>query len=533
MEEVAGEFDGAGGDMRKAGAVDEHFDHLEGAVHIAEMAAGQEIFPGGFVGGEVAGERGRRGGFANAEGFFVEAADQAGVAAAGGLEGGQGFESHEAGEAFAGLAGGGNGVGLGAGFHLEAVLEVAQKEVGGGEGFDVLGAEEAVGGEFFQGWDGGGGLEKGHVAGVEELERLDDELNFADATAAEFDVALQFAGLDDFVFDAGFHGGDIAQDAGGDGTGITKGLDHFQEFGAQFGVAGDGTGFDQHHAFPGLAPMRVVSLEAVEGTDQGAGGAFGAEAEVNSVKRAFGSQAADFGDDAFGQAGEEEVAGDVFSGLFAGTRGCFEVTAFLALKENDVHVGTVVEFLAAEFAEAEDAEFGGQPATVGGGMEGLTQAAREGLEAKAEDGVEAGIGDVGDFAGDFEGGAEAGEVAGGDAEHFALFELAEFGERGLQVVAVEGGFEPALDFAAEALLSAGMVKEARFQQRGEPFGMGGEQVSGHLGAGKEGGEDAGLFGGRVAGDGGGGGLAQACQGGGGPGGVGAGGNGFGEGLRLD
>ena len=34
----------------------------------------------------------------------------------------------------------------------------------------------------------------------EELERLDDELNFADATAAEFDVALQFAGLYDFVF---------------------------------------------------------------------------------------------------------------------------------------------------------------------------------------------------------------------------------------------------------------------------------------------------------------------------------------------
>jgi hypothetical protein len=113
-------------------------------------------------------------------------------------------------------------------------------------------------------------------------------------------------------------------------------------------------------------------------------------------------------------------------------------------------------------------------------VEGLTEAANEGLEAKAEDGVEAGIGDVGDFAGDFEGGAKAGEVAGGDAEHFALFELAEFGERGLEVVAVEGGFEPVLDFAAEALLAAGMIEEARFQKRREPVGLGGEQVGGHL-----------------------------------------------------
>ena len=133
LQEAAGEFDGAGGDMRKAGTMDEHFEHLERTVHIAEMAAGQEILPGGFVGGEIAGKRGSFGGFAEAEGFFVEAADQPGVAAAGGLEGGKGFESHEAGEAFAGLAGGRDGVGLGAGFHLKAVLDVAQKEVGGGE----------------------------------------------------------------------------------------------------------------------------------------------------------------------------------------------------------------------------------------------------------------------------------------------------------------------------------------------------------------------------------------------------------------
>ena len=106
-------------------------------------------------------------------------------------------------------------------------------------------------------------------------------------------------------------------------AGITKGLDHFQKFRAQFRVAGDGAGFDEHHALPGLAPLGVKSLEAGKRADERAGRAFRAQAQVHAVERALRRQAGDFGDHAFGQAGEEQMAGHAFAGLFAGTRAAF------------------------------------------------------------------------------------------------------------------------------------------------------------------------------------------------------------------
>ena len=58
---------------------------------------------------------------------------------------------------------------------------------------------------------------------MQHLQSLRDEFNFANTAATEFDVAIDFATFDDFVFDALFDGGDFVQGAFADGTGVAKG----------------------------------------------------------------------------------------------------------------------------------------------------------------------------------------------------------------------------------------------------------------------------------------------------------------------
>ena len=54
-------------------------------------------------------------------------------------------------------------------------------------------------------------LQKRIAARVENLQCLRDEFDFANAAAAQFDVAIEFAGFDDFVLDALFHRGNFLQ----------------------------------------------------------------------------------------------------------------------------------------------------------------------------------------------------------------------------------------------------------------------------------------------------------------------------------
>ena len=46
---------------------------------------------------------------------------------------------------------------------------------------------------------------------MEQLLRLHDELDFADAAAAQLDVAVQFTGANHFVLDALLHRGHLAE----------------------------------------------------------------------------------------------------------------------------------------------------------------------------------------------------------------------------------------------------------------------------------------------------------------------------------
>ena len=116
---------------------------------------------------------------------------------------------------------------------------------------------------------------------VQDLQRLNNELDFADAAAAELHVAFQFIRSDHFPFDAILDQRDFMQDALADGMGITKRLDHFDKFRRQTLVAGDMARLDEHHALPGLAPLRIIVFIAFEGANERSGVAFGPQTQIH------------------------------------------------------------------------------------------------------------------------------------------------------------------------------------------------------------------------------------------------------------
>ena len=83
------------------------------------------------------------------------------------------------------------------------MLDVAQKPVGGVELLRLRPPEQIVLREFGQARKRLRGLQKRQPAGVQDLQRLRDEFNFADAAAAQFDVALQFVRRPQLPFRSG------------------------------------------------------------------------------------------------------------------------------------------------------------------------------------------------------------------------------------------------------------------------------------------------------------------------------------------
>ena len=481
--------------MDVAGAFDKFVQDAQGFIGVFKIVSGENFFPFGVSPFELSGELGRggdEGGF-SFEQLIEDTAYGGHMFAPGGFEILQSGKAHEASQAFAGRVVAGDGMSLAVVLHLEAMLEVAEEDVGLSENARILGGEQFVLDEFLQARQGLGTLEERLAAGMKELEGLGGEFDFADAAAAQLHVAVELAGSDDLVFDAVLHGGDFGQHAFVDGARVTEGLDHFEELGGERLAAGDAAGFDEHHALPGLAPLRVIIFVAGERTAERAAVAFGPEAQVDAVKGAFGGHARDLGDEGFGKAIEEGVIGEGGFGRFAFGRGLAERAPFLGIDEDDINVRAVIELVAAELAEAEDAGRGGVPGTGGVRMERLAVTFGELAKANLPDDIEANVGDIGEFLDDLGHAAESSEVAGGDAEHLLLFELADTAEGGGEIAGLEQLREPGIDFVYEALFAAGIADDFRVE-RTNTLRPGDEPVAEGLGAAEQGGKEPGEFG---------------------------------------
>ena len=73
------------------------------------------------------------------------------------------------------------------------------------------------------------------------------------------------------------------------------------------GFTGHGPGFDQHHSFPGLPPLRVVTLVTANRAGQRTRFAFGPKPEIDAKQVAFGRHARDLRNERLRQTEKELV----------------------------------------------------------------------------------------------------------------------------------------------------------------------------------------------------------------------------------
>jgi hypothetical protein len=432
---------------------------FEGESGAGEGAKGEEGREGrGFLVEEADQVRRLGGGFGGAVGgllgvddAFVDFVDFGEVEVEGFKEPGGGDDAtdfgrgHTAGDVFRVE---GERVGLAIVFKLEAMFEMAEELVGAGEAAVFDWGKEFFIAEAGEGEHGATVADPGFAAAVEALEALDEELDIADAAGGELDVdfgGAELAGGELFV-DAEAGLGDSFDGSEVERRGIDERFDEGEESAAGGGVAGGDAGLDEHLELPVAAAGLVVSLGGIEGHDDFAVAAFGAEAEIDAVADAFGGVAAE-------EVGDE--VGDLLRELFVGDGFGAGGVAIGGVEEDEVDVGAVVELFAAELADGEDGDRSAGEA-VALGVVG---------DGAAEGDVEDGVGEVGEFAGGFREIGEAADVAEEDAEEFAAAEAGEVD--GVWETGGEGGFE-----AVDVLIGrAGLMERWASAELFEPLGM--------------------------------------------------------------
>src|SRR2546423_2042507 len=121
---------------------------------------------------------------------------------------------------------------------------------------------------------------------VDNLQRLHDEFDIANAAASQFYIAFQFSRANDVAFDAMLDFCNLLQQVRCGVLWIDKGLMQPQEIVRQLAAAGDSASFDEGDALPGFAKSSIVIFHAFERASQRSSRAFGSQTQVNSEERA-------------------------------------------------------------------------------------------------------------------------------------------------------------------------------------------------------------------------------------------------------
>src|SRR4051812_15882088 len=112
---------------------------------------------------------------------------------------------HQQGEAGFSIAIGRDSVRLSIVLPFQTGFDIARKTIGLSEKTRIVSREQFVLGKLFESRQGVRALKKGLATRVKELESLSDEFDLANATTPQLNIAVEFIGFDDFVFDAIFH----------------------------------------------------------------------------------------------------------------------------------------------------------------------------------------------------------------------------------------------------------------------------------------------------------------------------------------
>ena len=202
------------------------------------------------------------------------------------------------------------------------------------------------------------------------------------------------------AFDPAFDAGDFVEHIGRRTSWINEGLKLTKKFVAELTAAADRARFDQGQALPRFAKASVVIFHADQRTGERTGGTFRPETKIDPKERAFTINAGEGLSDFFAETIEPFVSGKTCRDL-----------ALLAVHENKIDIGAVVQFATAEFPEAENNEFG----------LGRTVALAKVRIPMFVNFGQTDFGELRQFAGCFFQRSDLGQFAQGDSRHLAAF----------------------------------------------------------------------------------------------------------------
>ena len=336
-----------------------------------------------------------------------------------------------------------NAVGLALLLHLDAVLRASQEPVGLEQRVRVLARQHAGLRQRLQRALGGAAAQLRDASAVQQLVRLRDELDVADAARADLQVEVA-AGAARLLLDPLLHVLDASHARNVHRRGVEDGVERADDAPAELEVAGHGPRLHEGGLLPGRRPRLVVGLERDARHHQRAAAALGPQVEVDAVQEAASVGLGDAASEVASEAGEvllgRQVRGAV--GQVPGRLG-------RTLEHVDeIDVGREVELLGAELPQSQGAEAQAQRLAVLARPLGWSRALRELRLRLRQCARQQAVRQVGDLAEHLADARERHEllvaVAAHDAGQLAVLEAPQRVGLAVGVDVAQGGVEPGL-----------------------------------------------------------------------------------------
>ena len=302
-------------------------------------------------------------------------------------------------------------VGLLIGPGLQAVLDPAQKVVGLLEAVHCGFRHSAAGGQMIQHPQDAALAQRRIAPAVDELERLANEFDLADATWPQLDVAPHPLAFH-LLGDQGLHVAQGFERAVIQIAAVDEGPQPVQQSFPRRPVAGDDPRLDHGVAFPVTAMILVVILEGGERNRQRPGIAEWAQTHVHPVHKPFGGRFGQRLDQPLAQPAEEFLVADRLSSVGL---------ALAGIGEDQINIRREVEFAPAELAHSDH----DQPLQRTFGIVGFAETpdlpAVQPLQRRADQGFR----QIGQIAQRLFQSGQSGQIAPGDAYHLSTAEPAQ------------------------------------------------------------------------------------------------------------
>ena len=182
---------------------------------------------------------------------------------------------------------------------------------------------------------------------VQELERLHDKFDFTNSAGAQFDVAIDIFVTDDVSLDPPFQRENFIEQIRRGAPRVNEGLMLAKKFVSEFAAATNSSRLDEREPFPGFTEAGIIIFHALERAREGASRSFGPKPEIDPKERPGRIRSRK----GFSNFGSEQVEPFVVSEARRNL-------PFVAVKEDDVDIGTMIQFAAAQFSQPKNREIG-------------------------------------------------------------------------------------------------------------------------------------------------------------------------------